>query len=156
MMVAPISRYGWIILLLWILAAVAVKAVAAETDRCRLQVDTILASSDDDRIDAKVKRHLGSLRGVLNFSAYRLIGSQSRLLTIGASETLTLPGDRRMMATLHTVEGDIAEITLAMVKADRTLLETRIQLFERGQVFVGGPAFLNGNLIFRLSGSHYE
>ena len=123
-------------------------------DRCRIRVDTILASRNGSGVDAQLKRHVGELQSMFNYTSYRLLSSESLNLKAGQSGTVSLPGSRRLKITPQKIRGSRADIALTMMKKKRTVFQTQIQLLNHGSLFVGGPTYKNGNLIFKISGSY--
>ena len=123
-------------------------------ERCQIRVDTILAARNDAVVDPKLKRHIGELQSMFNYTSYRLLSSESLNLNVGQSGMVSLPGDRRLKITPKKIHGDRADIALLMMKQTRTVFETQVQLLNRGSLFVGGPAYQNGNLIFKISSAY--
>lgn len=123
-------------------------------DSCRISVDTILAARNDTVVDPQLRRHIGELQSMFNYTSYRLLSSESLNLRAGQSGMVSLPGDRRLKITPHKIHGSRADIALQMIKQKRTVFETQIQLLNRGSLFVGGPKYQNGNLIFKISSTY--
>ena len=150
-------RCKWLI---WQFFVVLVVSVCAEPvplwaqERCRVSVDTILASRQGNGIDPQLKKHVAELRSMFNYTSYRLLGSEELVLRQGQSGTVSLPGSRRLKITPHRIRGNRADIALQMMKKKRTVFQTQIQLLNRGSLFVGGPKYKNGNLIFQISGDY--
>jgi hypothetical protein len=120
---------------------------------CRIRVDTILASRNGKGVDSQLQRHIGELQSMFNYTSYRLLGSKSLNLKPGQTGMVSLPGNRRLKITPHKIMGKRADIALQMMKKQRTVFQTQIQLLNRGSLFVGGPRYQNGNLIFQISGA---
>jgi hypothetical protein len=120
-------------------------------ESCRISVSTILAARDDTTIDPKLKTHIGELQSMFNYTSYRLLGGENLTLDPGQSGTVSLPGEHQLNITLQHIRGDRANIALRMTKQNQSVFQTNIQLLNRGNLFVGGPKYLNGNLIFRIS-----
>ena len=121
---------------------------------CRISVDTILAARNDTVVDPQLKRHIGELQSMFNYTSYRLLSSESLNLSLGQSGMVSLPGDRRLKITPHKIRGSRADIALQMIKQKRTVFETQVQLLNRGSLFVGGPKYQGGNLIFKISSAY--
>lgn len=119
--------------------------------RCRISVDSILAARNDNVVDPQLKRHISELQSMFNYTSYRLLNSEKLNMNVGQSGTVSLPGDRRLKITLNKIQGNRANIALQMVKRKRTIFNTEVQLLNRGSLFVGGPTYRNGNLIFKIS-----
>lgn len=127
---------------------------ALAEDTCHITVTTILAAHDDTAIDSRLKPQIGELQSMFNYTSYRLIGSESLTLNVGQSGKVSLPGEHQLDITPRNTHGNRADIALQMVKRKQTVFETQIQLLNRGSLFVGGPKYLNGNLIFKISCSY--
>jgi hypothetical protein len=118
---------------------------------CRISVDTILAAGNDAVVDPQLKRHIAELQSMLRYTSYRLLSSQSLTLSAGKAGMVILPGDRRLKITFKKIHGSRADMALRMTKQERTVFETQIQLLNRGSLFIGGPTYQNGNLIFKIT-----
>jgi hypothetical protein len=123
-------------------------------ENCRISVDTILAARNDTVVDPQLKRHIGELQTMFNYTSYRLLSSESLNLRLGQSGMVSLPGGRRLKITPQRIRGSRADIALQMMKQKRTVFETQIQLLNQGSLFVGGPTYQNGNLIFKISSAY--
>jgi len=135
---------------LWVLFPTTVLA----NERCRISVDTILASRQGGGVDARLKQDVSELQNMFNYTSYQLLSSKTLNLNKGESGTVSLPGNRRLKITPHNIRGNRADIALQMMKKTRTVFQSQIQLLNRGSLFVGGPKYENGNLIFKISGSY--
>lgn len=122
--------------------------------RCQINVSTILAAKDDTTIDPKLKPRIAELQSMFSYTSYRLLGSESLLLDEGQSGIVSLPGGHQLKITPHKIRGSRADIALQMMKQEHSVFQTQIQLLNRGRLFVGGPKYLNGNLIFEISSSY--
>lgn len=122
-------------------------------ETCRVRVETILAGRNDAVVDPQLKRHIGELQSMFNYTSYRLIGSESLTLSVGRSGTVSLPGNRLMKITPNKISGSRADIALRMMKRKQTVFQTQIQILNRGSLFVGGPKYQDGDLIFKISSS---
>ncbi|MFO7716379.1 hypothetical protein [Desulfosarcina sp.] len=149
------SRPYCLLLLVLLMAAWTVipESLMAK-ENCRIRVDTILAGRDDAVVDPQLSRHIGELQAMFNYTSYRLLSTENLNLNMGQSGLVSLPGDRRLKITPHKIRGGRADISLKMIKQNRTVFETQIQLLNRGSLFVGGPNFQNGNLIFKISSTY--
>jgi hypothetical protein len=123
-------------------------------ESCRISVDTILAARNETVVDPQLKQHIGELQSMFNYTSYRLLGSEQLNLRTGQSGMVSLPGNRRLKITPNKISGKRAEIALQMMKQKRTVFQTQIQLLNRGTLFVGGPKYQDGNLIFKISSSY--
>ena len=133
---------------------IIVPSPSSAKDRCRISVETILASREGSGVDPQLQRHVGELQAMFSYTSYRLLSSESLDLEEGESGRVSLPGNRQLTITPHKIRGSRADIALQMMKQRRTVFQTQIQLLNRGNLFVGGPKYRNGNLIFKISGSY--
>ena len=123
-------------------------------DSCRISVETILASRDGSGVDPQLRQHIGELQSMFNYTAYRLLSSEVLNLREGQSGKVSLPGNRQLTITPNKIHGSRADIAMQMMKKRRPVFQTQIQLLNNGSLFVGGPQYQNGNLIFKISGSY--
>jgi hypothetical protein len=120
----------------------------------RISVDAILAARNNSGVDPQLKRHIGELQSLFNFTSYRLLSSENLNLRAGQPGIVFLPGDRQLKITPHKISASRADLSLQMLKNKRTVFQTQIQLLNRGSLFVGGPNYQNGNLIFKISSAY--
>lgn len=139
--------------LIFLFGSIAPAPLSAK-DRCRISVDTILAARGDNRIDDRLKGDIRELQSMFNYTSYRLLGQEQLDLEVGQSGTVNLPGDRRLKITPHKIRGSRADLSLQMMRKRHTEFETQVQILNRGSLFVGGPKYLNGNLIFKISSAY--
>lgn len=126
-------------------------ASPSAAESCRISVTTILAGRDDATIDPKLKPNISELQSTFNYTSYRELGSENLSLKVDESGTVSLPGGHRLKITLQKIRGGRADIALQMKKQDQDVFQSQIQLLNGGNLFVGGPKYLNGNLIFKVS-----
>lgn len=139
---------------LFIAAGYACPDSSIAKDRCRISVETILASRGENTVDPRLKRDIRELQSMFNYTAYRLLGSETLDLAVGQSGSVSLPGGRQLKITPHKIRGSRADISLQMMKKRRTEFQSQVQILNRGSLFVGGPKHLNGNLIFKISSAY--
>ena len=111
----------------------------------------MLVARDDTTIDPKLETHIAELQSMFVYSSYRLLGEENLTLATGQSGSVALPGGHKLDLTLQHIHDDRASLDLHMSRQGQAVFQTRIQLLNRGNLFVGGPKYLNGNLIFRIS-----
>jgi hypothetical protein len=123
-------------------------------ENCRIRVEAILAARQDAFVDPQLVHHIDALQSLFSFTSYRLLSSDHIDLSLGRSQTLTLPGNRRLKITLQNIRGKRADLALQLMKERLMVFHTRIQLLNKGSLFIGGPEYNAGNLIFRISGAY--
>jgi len=124
------------------------------SEQCRITVETILAARGETTVDDRLKQDIRELQSMFNYTSYRLLGRERLDLSVGRSGTVNLPGNRRLKITPHKIQGNRANISLQMMRQNRTEFQTQVQILNRGSLFVGGPNYLNGNLIFKISSTY--
>lgn len=120
-------------------------------DSCRITVVSILAARDDTTIDPKLEPEIVDLQSMFNYTSYRQLGGESLTLETDQSGSVLLPGEHELNITLKEIHGDRASMDMRISKKNQTLFQTTLQLLNRGSLYVGGPYYLNGNLIFKIS-----
>jgi hypothetical protein len=136
-----------VVSILWHGAALPALAM----DSCRISVVTVLAARDDTAIDPQLKSQIVELQSMFNYTSYRLLSGENLTLAPGQSGSVILPGEHELNITLQQIRGDRASMDMQISKQNQSIFQTTIQLLNRGNLFVGGPKYLNGNLIFKIS-----
>ncbi|WP_419655424.1 hypothetical protein [Desulfosarcina variabilis] len=126
-------------------------ASALAADSCRITVVSVLAARDDTTIDPKLEPEIVDLRSIFNYTSYRQLGGESLTLETDQSGSVSLPGEHELNITLKDIHGDRARMDMRISKKNQIILQTTLQLLNRGSLFIGGPEYLNGNLIFKIS-----
>ena len=147
-------RFNPICLLLAFLILIAgafAPAPLLAKDRCRISVETILAARGENKIDNRLKQDIRELQSMFNYTSYRLLGREGLSLNVGQTGAVNLPGKRKLYVTPHQLSGDRANLSLKMLRKGATEFKTQVQILNGGSLFVGGPKYLNGNLIFKIS-----
>lgn len=139
---------GALLLILWIGLA-AMPACAGE--RCSVNVTTILAANDYALVDARLKPDIDELQAIFRYTSYRLLSSDPLTLETGQNVSLDLPGEHEISITLQEMKKDRAGLDLHLSRQNTSVFQTRVLLLNQGNLFIGGPKYLNGNLIFKIS-----
>jgi hypothetical protein len=126
-------------------------ASALAADSCRITVVSVLAARDDTTIDPKLEPEIVDLQSIFSYTSYRQLGGESLTLEADQSGSVSLPGEHELNITLKDIHGDRARMDMRISKKNQIILQTTLQLLNRGSLFIGGPEYLNGNLIFKIS-----
>lgn len=145
------KTFGWLVFAVTLIVWHGPALPALAMDSCRISVVTMLAARDDTTIDPKLKSQVAELQSMLNYTSYRLLSGEHLTLEADQSGSVSLPGEHELNITLQQIRGDRASLDLQISKQDQPIFQTTIQLLNRGSLFVGGPKYLNGNLIFKIS-----
>jgi hypothetical protein len=128
-----------------------VAALAADAP-VTLTVQVIQASNQGSTVDpalAKIRSQLSSLK----YSSYRLLETHPVATTLGAKQTLSLPGGRTLDLYPYGISGGSLELLVTIIDGTKRILDTTVRLPRNGTIVVGGPAHGDGVLIVALSGS---
>jgi hypothetical protein len=119
-----------------------------------VRVQTVLASQDEAFIDPGLSALAQELRSVFRYSSYRLLGRDSLDLSPQKTGSVSLPGERVLKITPTGITGDRVELRLVILKKEKQVFETVVQLLNKGSIIVGGPQHQNGSLLFNISASY--
>ena len=64
---------------------VSVPTTVSAKERCRISVDTILASRQGSGVDARLKKDVSELQNMFNYTSYQLLSSKTLDLKKGES-----------------------------------------------------------------------
>ncbi|HUW82513.1 MAG TPA: hypothetical protein VMZ31_06895 [Phycisphaerae bacterium] len=153
---AVVLRFGVLVALVGMASgsAVARAAESKETNAVELEVLTIVASNDDERIDPKLKQLAKQLKPTFRFSSYRLAGRQARSVQLGRTWKAKLVAPYVLEATPTAVKDDKVSLTLKAVrgtgKEQKLLLQLKIQLRTGKYQLCGGWPASGGTLIVAI------
>ena len=113
-------------------------------------VKTVLASQGKPFMDPRLADLTRELKTVFRYSSYRLLAQDNMRLKIGQTGRSSLPGQRILNITPIGIEGNRAKLRLEILKGNRQIFQTVIQLLNHGAITVGGPRHENGVLLFNI------
>jgi hypothetical protein len=134
-----------------IVAALSSPAWAA--GKVNVAVKTVLASQGSEFIDPELAGLAQELQSLFRYSSYRLLSKDRLSLSVRETGTVSLPGNRVLKITPAGVEGKRVELQLVILKKEKQIFETVIQLLNKGSIIVGGPKHKDGSLLFNISAS---
>jgi hypothetical protein len=136
-----------------VLAALATANAAYASGKVDVSVRTVLASQGSPFIDPELAGLAEELRSLFRYSSYRLLSKD--LLSLETQETgmVSLPGKRILKVTPTSVQGKRVELQLVILKKEKQIFETVVQLLKNGSIIVGGPKHRDGSLLFNISAS---
>jgi hypothetical protein len=141
----------FLVVLIAVVAAPASPAWAAE--KVNVAVKTVLASQGSEFIDPELSGLAQELQSLFRYSSYRLLSKDRLSLNVRETGTVSLPGKRVLRITPTGVQGKRVELQLVILKKERQIFETVIQLLNKGSIIVGGPKHKDGSLLFNISAS---
>lgn len=118
-----------------------------------IRVKTILASQDSAHVDPQLKKLVGELKSVFRYTSYRLLSENRLRLQITQTGTVALPGNRILRITPTGIRGKRAELNLVILKNNRQIFQTSIQLLNRKSITIGGPRHKKGILLLNIFNS---
>ncbi len=128
------------------------QTVAAETT-IHVKINTILASHGEQAagIKAFADGMISELQSVFKYASYKEIGKSQMDLATGQTEEASLPGKRFLKVTSNGVQNNRAKLLLQLMKNNKRLFQTAIELQNNGSLIVGGPTHQDGVLMFKVS-----
>ena len=126
--------------------------VAAQTT-IHVKINTILASHGEQTagIKAFTDGVLNELQSVFKYASYKEIDKSQMHLADGQTEEASLPGQRFIKVTSNGVHNNRAKLMLQLLKNNKQLFQTAIELQNNGSLIVGGPVHQDGVLLFKVS-----
>lgn len=140
-----------LIAFLLLLALPAGIGAAASGPPVTVDVGVVLASQEGATVDPALSSIQGKLRSMFNYTSYRMVDRQKRLLAVGETGEFVLPGDRSMRVTPSPSRGQKVRLAVEIREGGKNLIATTLGLSRGGMVLVGGPSFQNGVLILIIS-----
>jgi hypothetical protein len=117
----------------------------------KVQVEVMIVHATNS---GKVDPRLEDLKRQLNFTRYsgfELLSAHPASLAVGASNTVTVEGGRKLKVTLIERNAESAKVRISLSKNNETKLDTTVRI-HRDRVFtVAGPKYQDGVLIFPVS-----
>jgi hypothetical protein len=140
-------RRTLLLFLLFIFCFVSTSTALAEV-QVRLRV--IGASNDGKTIDPPLKDIYKELGSLFNFTSYRLFRDEN--ITLSPNQPVSISTRRRRLeVTLISLQKDIAELRIKVVREERELLNTQVRLSPGRTVLIGGgPRQREGIIIYAL------
>jgi hypothetical protein len=138
---------------LLVAVATALTGAAWAAGKVDVSVRTVLASQGSPFIDPELSGVVEELRSLFRYSSYRLLSKDRLALSTRETGIVSLPGERVLRVTPTSVQGKRVELQLVILKKDKQIFETVIQLLNNGSIIVGGPKHQDGSLLFNISAS---
>ena len=136
---------------------VAITAVQASPTWAAGKVDvavkTVLASQGSEFIDPELSGLAKELQSLFRYSSYRLLSKDRLSLNVRETGSVSLPGKRVLRITPTGVQKKRVELQLVILKKEKQIFDTVIQLLNKGSIIVGGPKHKDGSLLFNISAS---
>lgn len=136
-----------------VLAALASASPVWASQKVDVSVRTVLASQGSPFIDPELSGLVQELRSLFRYSSYRLLSRDRLSLKTGETGIVSLPGQRVLKVTPTSVQEKRVELQLVILKKDKQIFETLVQLLNNGSIIVGGPKHQDGSLLFNISAS---
>lgn len=136
-----------------VLTALASASLVRASEKVDVSVRTVLASQGSPFIDPELSGLVKELQSLFRYSAYRLLSKDRLSLNTLETGIVSLPGQRILRVTPTNIQGKRVELQLVILKKDKQIFETVIQLLNNGSIIVGGPKHQDGSLLFNISAS---
>jgi hypothetical protein len=114
-------------------------------------IRVILASHEEEGIDARLEDIQKNLGTLFNYSSYRLLQERSLLLSEGQMDQLPLADDKELHIQLLQEQGGTAEIAVEILQGGKDIFKTTAKLKKGGTLLIGGPKHEDGVLILAIA-----
>ena len=118
-----------------------------------LNIKTILGSEKPGKVDPKLKGFVNQHKSVFRYSSYSLLSQDSIKLRNKGSGKVFLPEKRELKITSKGISKKRATLNLEILRNEKQLFQTVIQLRNNSSVTIGGPKYKDGDLIFNIFAS---
>jgi len=118
-----------------------------------LNIKTILGSEKPGKVDPKLKDFVKQHKSVFRYSSYSLLSQDFLKLSKKGTGKVLLPGKRELKITCTGVSKKRATLDLEIVKNKKQIFQTVIQLRKNSSVTIGGPKYMDGDLLFNIFAS---
>ena len=118
------------------------------------RVTVVHAADGPGHIDSGLSTIASELQSVFKYTSYRLIKTRTLDLKSGQNGQVSLPGGRTLILTPLQIKGKRIPYQIQILKKNRSVFQSRIQLNNNSSVTIGGPKYKNGVLLFNIRGSH--
>jgi hypothetical protein len=121
----------------------------------QISVELLVVHATDSKpgIDPRLSRLASSFR-YFKYQGYWLLSTQSAPIAIGASNTFTVEGGRKVKVTLVSADETRARVRVEMSNKDGKLLDTTVSINRNGTFIVAGPRYEDGILMLPLKANY--
>ncbi len=123
------------------------------SSKARITVHVVHATDSETGIDPRLQPLAGQFR-YLKYKGYRLLSTQNIDLAVGAEETVTIEGDRKLGVALVSLDESRARVRVEIDGKKGKLIDTTVTINRDGTFIVAGPAYKDGILILPLRASY--
>ena len=93
---------------------------------------------------------VNELKRMFKYSSYKSLGQHGMNLAMGQTGTASLAGGHVLRITPMRIAGNRSELKLEIFRSNQPIFQTVVQLLNNGSLFVGGPNYEGGYLLFNL------
>jgi hypothetical protein len=141
------------LLFLFVIIALSCPANTRADQNIRINVKTILASSNKDFVDPGLKSLVSELQSVFRYSSYEFLNEKGLSLSTNKKGVVSLPEGRVMNIFAKGVEGNRVILEIEITKDNSRIFQTIIKLRNNSSITIGGPRYKGGNLLFNIFAS---
>ncbi|TMA12435.1 MAG: hypothetical protein E6J89_04675 [Deltaproteobacteria bacterium] len=116
----------------------------------QVSIGTILASNESDNFDPRLSKMKSQLE-VIKYRSYRLLREQVQKAPWQSSAAFEIPGGRSLTVIPEGYRNNRLSLKVRLLQGEKPLLDTTVQLRNRGNFLLGGPAHEGGVLILSIS-----
>ena len=112
---------------------------AAASGQTHVRALLVLASNEHGQTDSRLSAYEPTLRSILRFESYRLIGEGSADLAAGGKANVALAQGHSLDLQAETIEAKGVRLRLVWQDGGRTLMSTGLALRSGTPAVLGGP-----------------
>lgn len=129
----------------------------ADDKPVNVEVKTILATKDHDRVDPKLARLAEELKKTFRFTGFELRGQASKSSPIGKAAAFSLPDPYKLEVTPVERKNGAVSLEIAIFekkgKEWKQKLKTKVTISKGKDQLLGGLPTQGGQLVLAISGS---
>ena len=136
---------------LWAACVVALEAKAEESGGVEVRIGAVVASNAGQVFDQRLASLRRQFDSLFQYTSYRLIKEERRMVSWGRQAGFDLPGGRYLLVIPRECKDNRVSRKLILVEGSRPLFDTVLGLRNQGTFLVGGPRHQEGRLIIAIA-----
>jgi len=114
-------------------------------------VDSVVATdTPQGGVDSRLGPMGPRLKGMFNYTSYRLVSEQDGEAECGKAASFMLPGGRILHVRPISFDGGMISMELILFQGPQPIIATDLKIVNNGQLIVGGPHYAQGILILTI------
>jgi hypothetical protein len=123
-----------------VLIALVVTVGSARAERASIEGLLITATNEPGQTDRRLAAYESTLRRILRFETFHLVGSDRANLEVPSSGSLSLGDGHELTVEAERSDGKTVHVEIRWTAGGRTLMKTGLALRAGVPAVIGGPA----------------